>query len=66
MMGCLTAPFKLLGCLGLIIALGLGYLYRDRLEFEARRLVERVQHAVPSSSGRPGVSSLESARAKVD
>ena len=62
MMGCLTAPFKLLGCLGLIIALGLGYLYRDRLEFEARRLVERVRHAVPSSSGRPGVSSLESAR----
>ncbi|CAN5899472.1 hypothetical protein BH24GEM1_BH24GEM1_08210 [soil metagenome] len=66
MMGCLTAPFKLLGCLGLIIALWLGYIYRDRLELEARRLVERVRHVVPSSSGRPGVRSLESARAKVD
>jgi hypothetical protein len=66
MMGCLTAPFKLLGCLGLIIALGLGYVYRDRLEFEARRVIERIRDVVPSSDGRPGVSSLESARAKVD
>lgn len=66
MMGCLTAPFKLLGCLGLIIALAAGYIYRDRLEFEARRLVDRIQHVVPTSSGRPGVSSLESAKAKVD
>jgi hypothetical protein len=66
MMGCLTAPFKLLGCLGLIVALGLGYFYRDRLEHEGRRLVERVRGVVPPSSGRPGVSSLESARAKVD
>jgi hypothetical protein len=66
MMGCLTAPFKLLGCLGLIVALGLGYVYRDRLEHEGRRLIERVRGVVPSSKGRPGVSSLESARAKVD
>ncbi|MBA3318229.1 MAG: hypothetical protein H0T50_09110 [Gemmatimonadales bacterium] len=66
MMGCLTAPFKLFGCLGLIIALGLGYIYRDRLESEGRRLIDRIQHLVPSSSGRPGVSSLESAKAKVD
>jgi hypothetical protein len=65
-MGCLTAPFKLLGCLGLIVALGLAYLYRDRLEHEGRRLIERIQGVVPSSSGRPGVSSLESAKAKVD
>ena len=65
-MGCLTAPFKLLGCLGLIVALGLAYLYRDRLEHEGRRLIERIQGIVPSSSGRPGVSSLESAKAKVD
>ena len=65
-MGCLTAPFKLVGCLGLIILLGLGYLYRDRLELEARRVIERIQGVVPSTSGRPGVSSLESARAKVD
>jgi hypothetical protein len=65
-MGCLTAPFKLLGCLGLIILLGLGYLYRDRLELEARKVIERIQGVVPSTSGRPGVSSLESATAKVD
>lgn len=66
MMGCLTAPFKLLGCLGLIIALAVGYIYRDRLEEEGRRLIERIQGVVPRSSGRPGVSSLESAKAKVD
>jgi hypothetical protein len=66
MMGCLTAPFKLLGCLGLIIALAVGYIYRDRLEQEGRRLIERIQGVVPPSSGRPGVSSLESAKAKVD
>ena len=66
MRGCLTAPFKLLGCLGLILALGLGYIYRDRLEHEGRRLIDRIQGVVPSSSGRPGVSSLESAEAKVD
>jgi hypothetical protein len=66
MMGCLTAPFKLLGCLGLLIALGLAWLYRDRIEYEARRVIERVQGVVPSTEGRPGVSALESARAKVD
>ncbi len=66
MMGCLTAPFKLLGCLGLIVALAVGYIYRDRLEHQGRRLIERVQGVVPPSSGRPGVSSLQSAQAKVD
>jgi hypothetical protein len=66
MMGCLTAPFKLLGCLGLIVALAVGYIYRDRLEQEGRRLIERIQGDAPPSSGRPGISSLESAKAKVD
>jgi hypothetical protein len=65
-MGCLSAPFRMLGCLVLIVLLGLGYIYRDRLEQEVRRVVERIQGIVPSSSGRPGVSSLESAKAKVD
>jgi len=65
-MGCLTAPFKMLGCLVLIVLLALGYLYRDRLEQEVRRVIDRIQGIVPSSSGRPGVSSLESATAKVD
>jgi hypothetical protein len=66
MMGCLTAPFKLVGCLGIIIALGLAYFYRDRLEDEGRRLIERVRGSEPEVSGRPGVNALESARAKVD
>jgi hypothetical protein len=66
-MGCLTAPFKLLGCLGLLVAVGLAWLYRDRLEHEARRVIERVRGVVPAeTTGRPGVSALESARAKVD
>jgi hypothetical protein len=50
----------------LIVALGVGYIYRDRLELEGRRLIERIQGDVPPSSGRPGVSSLQSAKAKVD
>jgi hypothetical protein len=65
-MGCLSAPFKLLGCLGLIVALGLGYVYRDRLEHEGRRLIGRIRGDVPPSSGRPGSGPLESAKAKVD
>jgi hypothetical protein len=65
-MGCLTAPFKLLGCLVLLVALGLAWVYRDRVEHEAKRVIERVRGVVPSSEGRPGVSALGSARAKVD
>jgi hypothetical protein len=64
--GCITAPFRRLGCLVLIVALGLAYVYRDRLAEEGRRLIERIQGIVPPPSGRPGVSALESARAKVD
>jgi hypothetical protein len=41
-------------------------MYRDRLKDEGRELIERIQGVVPPSSGRPGVSSLESAKAKVD
>jgi hypothetical protein len=65
-MGCLTAPFKAIGCLVVLIGLGLAYVYRDRLESEVRRLIERVEEVVPSSEGREEVGSLESARAKVD
>jgi hypothetical protein len=65
-MGCLTAPFKLLGCLGLLVLLGLGWLYRDRLEREARQLIERVRGVEEESGGRPGERALASARAKVD
>jgi hypothetical protein len=65
-MGCLTAPFKLLGCLVLAVGLGLAWLYRDRIEHEARQVIDRVRNVAPSSAGRPGVSALESANAKVD
>jgi hypothetical protein len=65
-MGCLTAPFKLLGCLVLLVALAAAWFYRDRLEYEARQLIERVRGEVPAPEGRPGVSALESANAKVD
>ena len=65
-MGCLTAPFRLLGCLVMLIALGLAWTYRDRLEHEARQVIDRVGAAAPSPTGRPGVSALESANTKVD
>ena len=65
-MGCLTAPFKLLGCLVVVAALGLAWLYRDRLESEARQLLDRVRKVAPASAGRPGVTALASAAAKVD
>jgi len=68
MMGCLTAPFRLIGCLGLILALGFGWLYRDRLLREGRRLIGGGAATVTAaeSTGRPGVRALKSARAKVD
>jgi hypothetical protein len=65
-MGCLTAPFKLIGCLGLIAVLALGWLYRDRLVREGRRLLDREPPPAAESTGRPGIRALKSARAKVD
>lgn len=68
MMGCLTAPFRLLGCLGLLVALALGWLYRDLLVREGRRLMgdRTATVSVEAATGRPGVRALASARAKVD
>lgn len=74
MRGCLAAPFRLLGCLGLLAALVLGWLNRDRLFREGRRLLDRVTTpgaapAAPAAgvaAGRPGHRALASARAKVD
>jgi hypothetical protein len=66
-MGCLSAPARLIGWLGLIAALALGWLYRDRLVREGRRLLGG--HAAPApvgSAGRPGARALESAQSKVD
>lgn len=58
-MGCLMAPFRNLGCLVVIVALALGYFYRDRLKQEVRQLIDQIQGSVPSTKGRPGVSFLE-------
>jgi hypothetical protein len=70
-MGCLTAPFKVLGCLGLLAVLVVGWLYRDRVLREARGLRDRVVHSSPAQSagppvGRPGPRSLARAQAKID
>ena len=66
-MGCLAAPVKFAGCLGLIILLGIGWLYRDRLMTEARNLIGSFGNDEPSpSAGRPGTRSLMAARAKID
>lgn len=70
-MGCLTAPFKVLGCLGLLAALVVGWLYRDRVVREGRRILGRIEAPAEkrppgASAGRPGTRSLASARAKID
>jgi hypothetical protein len=66
-MGCLTAPFKLVGCLGLILVLAVGWLYRDRLVREGKRLLAGSEAPAGSVDvGRPGRRALSSARAKVD
>jgi hypothetical protein len=65
-MGCLTFPFKVIGCLGLVVLLALGWLYRDRVLSEAERLLGRAPAATaPGVTGRPGAQALRSARGKV-
>ena len=70
-MGCFTAPFKVLGCLGLIALLLIGWLYRDRVVREGRQLLGRIEGsrattAAPATRGRPGSRALASAEAKID
>jgi hypothetical protein len=65
-MGCLSAPFKLLGGLAVIILLAIGWLYRDRLAGELRGLLGSGGTAEPGTPGRPGTNALLSARAKID
>lgn len=66
-MGCLTAPVKFIGFLGLLLLLGIGWLYRDRLASETRKLIGSLGGSdISSSAGRPGSRSLLSARAKID
>lgn len=66
-MGCLSAPFKLLGFVGLLAALAVGWLYRDRLAGELQRLVGTAgsSYGAPTS-GRPGARALISAKSKID
>jgi hypothetical protein len=66
-LGCLSAPFKLLGGLGLIVLLIVGWLYRDRLADELRSLLgSRLPSRETVTSGRPGSRALLSARSKID
>jgi hypothetical protein len=66
-MGCLSAPLKLLGGLGLIVLLIVGWLYRDRLADELRSLLgSRLPSHETVTSGRPGSRALLSARSKID
>ena len=54
-MGCLAAPFKFAGCLGMLAALFIGWMYRDRLTSEARRVFGSFGGTeAPASAGRPG------------
>ena len=66
-MGCLTAPFRFVGFLGLLVALVVGWLYRDRLADEGRKVVSSITGSdVASTGGRPGSRALLSAHAKID
>jgi hypothetical protein len=63
--GCLTAPFKLLGCLGLVMVLVAGWLFRDRIVREGQQLLGRTEQS-SAVSVRPGARALAAAQAKVD
>ncbi|MGH7509889.1 MAG: hypothetical protein ACREMZ_10495 [Gemmatimonadales bacterium] len=66
-MGCLSAPFKLLGVLGLVVVLAIGWLYRDRLAAELDRMFhDSGRTDGPTSAGRPGTRALMSAQSKID
>jgi hypothetical protein len=66
-MGCLAAPFKFAGCLGLLAALFVGWLYRDRLTSEARKVFGSITGSeAPAAGGRPGSRALVTANAKID
>jgi hypothetical protein len=64
-MGCLLAPFRALGFLVILVAVGAGWLYRDRVLETVMQLAGR---RAPASAGvaRPGTRALAAARARVD
>lgn len=66
-MGCLSVPFKLLGGVALIVALAVGWLYRDRLAEELHRILDSSGAGdPPAATGRPGSRALVSAQSKID
>jgi hypothetical protein len=67
MKGCLLAPFRLLGCLALVILLLAGWLYRDRLGEWGRDLWRQARHqpAAVSETGQPSAKALAEGRAKL-
>lgn len=66
-MGCLSMPFKLLGGVALIVALAIGWLYRDRLATELHRVLDSSGTGdAPTATGRPGSRALVSAQSKID
>jgi len=68
MKGCLLGPFRLLGCLTLIIILLGGWLYRDRLDDWGVQLWRRVRHApaAVAQTGSPSVAALAEGQRKLD
>jgi hypothetical protein len=65
-MGCLTAPFRLLGCLVVAAALAIGWFYRDRLVAEARRLLDGGRRGgAYSAPAEPTDRALGAAQSKV-
>jgi len=65
MRGCLTLPFRVLGCLGLVLVLVAGYLYRDRVIDFVRDLT-RSRRASPEVVGRPTEGGARRALDKID
>ena len=67
MKGCLLAPFRLLGCLVLVLLLAGAWFYRDRLGEWGRQLWRRAQHqsTAVSETGRPSAAALERGRKKL-
>ncbi len=65
LMGCLSAPFKLLGGVALIVALAIGWLYRDRLGTELHRVFgppaagEPADRAWPAGHTGVGIGAVE-------
>ncbi len=66
-MGCLSVPIKFIGGLAILMALAVGWLYRDHLSSELQRLLHGTRSGGPPAVlGRPGSRALISAKSKID